>query len=938
MRGRRGRVLGMPYVILQGSPGDGMANTIDNDIGGVIAAAGWRCCSWPSQRRQKKESVSDGNERESDNGDEDATTNYYSTRTASDGATAVNENERESSKDKNENVVEEDTITTSTNYYSTTAINSIISQWQDECTLIEQEQMKEFTCDVRSLLKQRRKQHRRHQQHHCSITNNDDDNGDDCNNSNGREKNYRQQTTIENGAPPPPCNGSCCNGSSQTKKTTSRECRDYDDDDFEVAQNHYIWYQKHGRLIVFDTLPSPSSLQQQVDDDSVITTLSPGTIVMVNKIYILDSRTMQILLVRNVVANEEEEEEKDAGTNYNVNDHNDKCIQQEGHSRRRHYCHTNNNSQPITTTIPTTITMLEITSPRNGYIVGSIHSYPLVLRGLPELYTNINNSEVVNYDDDNYNDDNIDDCKEDKDLVVGAATSQQQPVTTTTTTTTTTTQRKWLWRITNYPDGAYVRTGPELSTRHIATLNYGAVCNLTCKIVNNMGLNRLRIEFTTSTDTTTTTNTATTTAPTTIYSALENDFDINTNEKSDTNNNNTTATALPTSSRVKGVVSGYISQYLNPLSGQRGCIAYPISFPRPALYEIIYPDKGGLAVHSNIELSSRINTYIPRGAIVCITGRGYTNHPRSECVERLRLAGGAGWISSAIVIPESVTGASLSSSSCTNNNDDKNNKKLAHDGNTSLQCDNDNNNTSTVSFTVRMVGIDPTFDPDNPGRFHFHATRMVMEGLLYPPLTTADTNEINHYCSKHNEHNVVDKHHVGIVSHGGSNDKVQSEMTGTRSNTGNIFSQQTQSNELHKKDQLSSIGNMESVDLASSVLLDMSLTDYTRQQQHHVTASEDSIVLTSSQHTIPPRCNTLNSTIQESTSFVYGHNNRRITFDSNNRCLICLSDERTSTIVHGETGHIACCLACARILKARGDNVSEEIIIFDERVEPSYKY
>ena len=928
MRGRQLRGTGVPYVILQGGPGDGMANTIDNDIGDVIAAR-WRRRSWPSQRRKREGVVPDGNEQESDAediGDEDATT------------------KRESSKESNENVVEED-ITTTTNYYSTTttAINSTICQWQDECTLIEREQMKEFTCDVRSLLKQRRKQqqqHRRHhQQHHCSITNNDD-NGNDCNNStNGQEKNYRQQTTNENGAPHPPCNGSCCNGSSQTKRTTSCECRDYDDD-FEVAQNHYIWYQKHGRLIVFDTLPLPSSpppppsssssssSQQQVDDDSVITTLlSPGTIVMVNKIYILDSRTMQVLLVRNVVANEEEEEEeKDAGTNYNINDdHNDKCIPQGGHScRRRHYCDTsNNNSQPITTTIiPTTVTMLEITSPRNGYIIGSIHSYPLVLRGLPELYTNINSSEVVDNNDNNYNDD-IDDCKEDKDLVVGAAKSQEQPATTTTTT-----QRKWLWRITNYPDGAYVRTGPELSTRHIATLNYGAVCNLTCKIVNNMGLNRLRIEFTTSTDTTTTTDTAITTAPTTtIYSALENDFDINTNERSDTNNNNTTK-SLPTSSQVKGVVSGYISQYLNPLSGQRGCIAYPISFPRPALYEIIYPDEGGLAVHSDIELSSRINTYIPRGAIVCITGRGYTNHPRSECVERLRLAGGAGWISSTIVIPESVTGPSLSSSSCTNNSDDKNDKKIAHDGNTSLQCDNDNNNMSTVSFTVRMVGIDPTFDPDNPGRFHFHATRMVMEGLLYPPLTTADTNEINRYCSKHNEHNVVDKHHVGIVSHGGSNDKVQSEMTGTRSNTGSTFSQ-TQSNELHKNDQLSSIGNMESVDLASSVLLDMSLTDYTRQQQHHVTASEDSIVLTSSQHTIPPRCNILNSTIQESTSFVYGHNNRRSTFDSNNRCLICLSDERTSTIVHGETGHIACCLACARILKARGDNVSEEMLIFD---------
>ena len=37
-------------------------------------------------------------------------------------------------------------------------------------------------------------------------------------------------------------------------------------------------------------------------------------------------------------------------------------------------------------------------------------------------------------------------------------------------------------------------------------------------------------------------------------------------------------------------------------------------------------------------------------------------------------------------------------------------------------------------------------------------------------------------------------------------------------------------------------------------------------------------------------------------------------------CLICLTDERDATIVHGGTGHIATCLGCARILKARGDN------------------
>ena len=36
--------------------------------------------------------------------------------------------------------------------------------------------------------------------------------------------------------------------------------------------------------------------------------------------------------------------------------------------------------------------------------------------------------------------------------------------------------------------------------------------------------------------------------------------------------------------------------------------------------------------------------------------------------------------------------------------------------------------------------------------------------------------------------------------------------------------------------------------------------------------------------------------------------------------------ERNATIVHGETGHIASCLTCARILKARGDNVSFDLM------------
>ena len=37
------------------------------------------------------------------------------------------------------------------------------------------------------------------------------------------------------------------------------------------------------------------------------------------------------------------------------------------------------------------------------------------------------------------------------------------------------------------------------------------------------------------------------------------------------------------------------------------------------------------------------------------------------------------------------------------------------------------------------------------------------------------------------------------------------------------------------------------------------------------------------------------------------------------KCVVCLTSDRNACLVHGETGHIVCCLVCARILKARGD-------------------
>ena len=41
--------------------------------------------------------------------------------------------------------------------------------------------------------------------------------------------------------------------------------------------------------------------------------------------------------------------------------------------------------------------------------------------------------------------------------------------------------------------------------------------------------------------------------------------------------------------------------------------------------------------------------------------------------------------------------------------------------------------------------------------------------------------------------------------------------------------------------------------------------------------------------------------------------------DAETLCVVCFVNEKNATIVHGDTGHVACCLECARILQDRGD-------------------
>lgn len=267
-----------------------------------------------------------------------------------------------------------------------------------------------------------------------------------------------------------------------------------------------------------------------------------------------------------------------------------------------------------------------------------------------------------------------------------------------------------LWRVI-CPDGAFVRGGLELNSSHITTIPYGAIVKVNRKTVNEMGLSRLRIDY------------------------IDD---------------------------LGGKIEGWVSEVLNPLSGQRGPVLGVLPFPVPALYRVALPE--GAVIRSGVELSSTELRIAPPGSILKVTGRAYSEHPQDWCIERLRLSGNGGWVSVRLNRPPP---------------DD--------------------------NLVVDLVGIDGSFDPDEPGKYHLYS---------------------------------------------------QEEVASANSAAAAVVAL--------NRNSMSSFGR------------------------------------------------NVDSTSRDDRS-------SRICKRTDERCLICLTEERNSTIVHGSTGHIACCLMCARVLKARGD-------------------
>ena len=207
----------------------------------------------------------------------------------------------------------------------------------------------------------------------------------------------------------------------------------------------------------------------------------------------------------------------------------------------------------------------------------------------------------------------------------------------------------WTWRVT-YPDGAVVRKGLALHDRHVATLPYGSLLQVARKTINSEGLSRLQ-----------------------IVARLKEE-----------------------------AVEGWISEFLNPLSGKRGPIAQPLPFPVPALYRVIL--KEGTVIWSDVELCSSQIGHAPQGAILTIVGRAFSEHPKDRCVERLKLAGNGGWVSVRQLPPK----------------DD---------------------------LVFELVDICGKFDPDHPGNFHLQAQQTV-EAVDHTDLSSIDEDASVHSITR----------------------------------------------------------------------------------------------------------------------------------------------------------------------------------------------
>lgn len=312
------------------------------------------------------------------------------------------------------------------------------------------------------------------------------------------------------------------------------------------------------------------------------------------------------------------------------------------------------------------------------------------------------------------------------------------------------------WKVT-YPDGAVVRQGLDLSTKALYTLPYGAQVQVFRKVVNAMGLSRLLVR----------------------------------------------AQMVG-----KPKITGWCSQFLNPMAGQRGAIVQPIPLAVPVWYEIRQP----CWVRKEVELSSEVVHKLGIvSATIPVLARHFTEFPALNCVPRLQLA------------PHAYASLRINAPS-------------AGRGGTRTGSDPD--------FILEPTGdIDGTFDPAAPGLYHW-----------------------------------------------------QNHLKWTRQESGSSAS--------------SAMSLEQQVEMQTSPVPPTRVTT-------HPFATASPVVETaffSAAELSSVGEESLSSSKSSSSS---GTRSNREEPNPPRLCVCCEDKLANATLIHGPTGHICCCLECARIIQAR---------------------
>eukprot|EP00635_Sarcinochrysidales_sp_CCMP3193_P014062 CAMPEP_0118899848 /NCGR_PEP_ID=MMETSP1166-20130328/6224_1 /TAXON_ID=1104430 /ORGANISM="Chrysoreinhardia sp, Strain CCMP3193" /LENGTH=580 /DNA_ID=CAMNT_0006838979 /DNA_START=106 /DNA_END=1848 /DNA_ORIENTATION=+ len=428
-------------------------------------------------------------------------------------------------------------------------------------------------------------------------------------------------------------------------------------------------------------------------------------------------------------------------------------------------------------------------------------------------------------------------------------------------------QLGWSWRfVVVCRDGAFVREGLELASAHLYTLQKNAVFVVHERRVNEQGLTRLRTD------------------------------------------------------------DGWISEDLNPLSGQRGPIVVPLPVAEALEYRVVLDD--GAVVRETVELSSAIVQVVPRGDRVVVDDKQFSDHPQLHCVPRLRLVAPVrGWISQrlnreppddlAVVELVGLADRALTDRGARGPNDGTTSsspppQRARSGGLSTTMTPREGGLLSTTTTTPRRGAGAPASLASSSSSLTTTTTttttrtRQQRQQLRTPPPPPRSEARTTFATSANSSSSPTS---TTTTTQG----RPTSEATRRRprrpfdddrddddddENPGapHLREEEEEENDQEDDDDDDETQSRDGSVSSPSLFLDSASERSTRAPQAQAPADD------------APRASE-DTRVEDDGPAGSG----------DTLCVVCLSAPRNASFIHGETGHIACCLRCARALKARGD-------------------